>query len=108
MPNMFFDNIARSNKIIKNSFSSMLPNKDGNKVVFNELDNDFLHLSSRILLGTLRTKAPPLFCRATMAKTIIAPYNKFNNIILKFFILPFNPESSLMISSSKLPQNTPS
>lgn len=87
MPSMSFDNIIRSHKIVKTSFSYMLANKTENKVVLNEVDNDFLDLSSWISLGALKAKTPPLFCRATMAKKAIAPHNMFNNIILKFAIL---------------------
>jgi hypothetical protein len=75
MPNMYFDNIAGSHKAIKSS-SSMLATKVGSKEVLNEVDNDFLHLSSWISLETLIAKAPPFFCRATMAKAIATPYNK--------------------------------
>jgi hypothetical protein len=88
MPSISFDNIFGSQKIVKSSSSSMLTSKVENRKVLNDVDNDFLHPSSWISLETLIAKAPPLFYRAIMAKTITTTQNKFNNIILKFVILP--------------------
>jgi hypothetical protein len=65
----------------------MLVTKVGNKEVFNEVNNDFLRLSSWIPLKTLIHKAPPYFSTETIATIINAPQTKFNNIILIFVTL---------------------